>query len=277
MAENAETMRAVVATPGGPRWTERRHVPVPDPADGEALLGVRAFAVNRGELALLSARGGDWQPGQDVAGEVVRAAADGSGPPLGARVAGLAKMAGWAELVAIPAARLAVLPDAVDFRRAAALPMAGTTALNILRGAGPLLGRRALITGASDGVGGFAVQLAALGGARVTAIARSEDAPRPSRNGASEIVPDPRETRAAAHDVVLESVGGATLAAAFEQLAPGGVLVTYGNSSAEATPFDFFACFGHDDARVQTYFSYRHGSETGAGLAGARCASVCTV
>lgn len=226
---------------------------------------MRAFAVKRGELALLSARGGDWQPGQDVAGEVVRAAADGSGPPLGARVAGLAKMAGWAELVAIPAARLAVLPDAVDFRRAAALPMTGTTALNILRSAGPLLGRRALITGASGGVGGFAVQLAALGGARVTAIARSEDAPRPSRNGASEIVPParpgPRPTTSCSSRSVVR------LAAAFEQLAPGGVLVTYGNSSAEATPFDFFAFFGHDDARVQTYFSYRHGSETGAGLA----------
>lgn len=68
---------------------------------------------------------------------------------------------------------LAVLPDAVDTGTAAALPVAGVTALRALRGLGPLLGRRVLITGASGGVGRFAVQLAARAGAHVIAAVGS--------------------------------------------------------------------------------------------------------
>jgi NADPH2:quinone reductase len=266
MAEIPETMSAVVATPDGPRWTERRDVPVPEPEDGEALVAVHAFAVNRGELALLASRGG-WQPGQDVAGVVARAAADGSGPQLRTRVAGLAEMAGWAQYAVVPADRLAALPDGIGFDQAAALPMAGTTALNVVRAGGALLGRRVLVTGASGGVGGFAVQLAALAGARVSAVARSEHAPRLLQCGASEVVADVGETAAGVYDVVLESVGGTTLAAAFERIAPGGLLVAYGNSSREAAPFNFFAFSGRDDARVRTYFSSAHAHEAGAGLA----------
>jgi NADPH:quinone reductase len=267
MAEIPETMSAVVATPDGPRWTERRDVPVPEPEDGEALVAVHAFAVNRGELALLESRGGGWQPGQDVAGVVARAAADGSGPQLRTRVAGLAEMAGWAQYAVVPADRLAALPDGIGFDQAAALPMAGTTALNVVRAGGALLGRRVLVTGASGGVGGFAVQLAALAGARVSAVARSEHAPRLLQCGASEVVADVGETAAGVYDVVLESVGGTTLAAAFERIAPGGLLVAYGNSSREAAPFNFFAFSGRDDARVRTYFSSAHAHEAGAGLA----------
>ena len=266
MAEIPETMSAVVATPDGARWTERRDMPAPEPEDGEALLAVRAFSVNRGELSLLASRPG-WQPGQDVAGVVVRAAADGSGPGAGARVAGLAEMAGWARYAAVPADRLAELPDGVGFEEAAALPMAGTTALNVVRAGGAVLGRRVLVTGASGGVGGFAVQLAAIGGARVTAVARSEHAPRLAQYGASEVVADVGEAAAGAYDLVLESVGGATLAAAFGRIAAGGVLVSYGNSSRAAAPFDVFAFAGRDDARVRTYFSSAHAHEAGAGLA----------
>ena len=61
---------------------------------------------------------------------------------------------------------MAPIPDGVDLAAAAALPMAGTTALGVVRhGGGPLLGARVLVTGASGGVGHLAVQLAALGGA----------------------------------------------------------------------------------------------------------------
>src|SRR3954466_12260842 len=145
-------MLAIVATPDGPSWTERREVAPPAPAPNEALVAVRAFAVNRGELTLVRRRDG-WQPGQDVAGEVVQQAADGTGPEAGTRVAGLAEWHGWAEQAAVPPHRLAAIPEGVDFVRAAALPMAGTTAANLVRGGGPLLGARGLITGASGGGG----------------------------------------------------------------------------------------------------------------------------
>src|SRR3954467_1426479 len=134
-------MLAIVATAEGPSWTERREVAPPAPAPNEALVAVRAFAVNRGELTLVRRRDG-WQPGQDVAGEVVQQAADGSGPDVGERVAGLAERNGWGAHDAGTPHRRAVLPEVVDFVRATALPRAGTTAANLVRGGGSLLGSR---------------------------------------------------------------------------------------------------------------------------------------
>src|SRR3954464_2592616 len=87
-------MLAIVATAEGPSWTERREVAPPAPAPNAALVAGRAFAVHRRQLTLLRRRDG-WQPGQDVAGEVVQQAADGSGPDVGERVAGLAEWHGW--------------------------------------------------------------------------------------------------------------------------------------------------------------------------------------
>lgn len=68
-----------------------------------------------------------------------------------------------------------MLPDDVDFGSAAALPVAAVTALRAVRALGPVVGRRILITGASGGVGRFAVQLAALAGAHVVAVVGSPE------------------------------------------------------------------------------------------------------
>jgi NADPH:quinone reductase len=240
-------MLGIVATAEGPSWTERREVAPPAPAPNEALVAVRAFAVNRGELTLVRRRDG-WQPGQDVAGEVLQQAADGSGPEVGARVAGLAEWHGWAEQAAVPSHRLAVLPEDVDFVRGAALPMAGTTAANLVRGSGPLLGARVLITGASGGVGHIAVQLAALGGADVTGVRSAEDAPD------------------GPFDLILESAGGASLDAAIARVAPGGTVLMFGNSSREPSTIDFTALFGHEEATIRSYFSARHEGDAGRRL-----------
>src|ERR671935_185598 len=62
--------------------------------------------------------------------------ADDSGPPEGARVVGVADAGGWSERVPVPSHRVAALPDDVDFADAAALPVAGLTALRALREAG---------------------------------------------------------------------------------------------------------------------------------------------
>src|SRR3954451_10865192 len=153
-----------ITDPGAPGGLDRRELPDPEPGAHDVLVSVRAYAVNRGELSLLQQRADGWLPGQDVAGVVARAAADGSGPPEGTRVVGIADGGGWSELAPIPAHRVAPLPDDVSFADAAALPVAGLTALRALREAGPLLGHRLLVTGATGGVGSFAVQLR--GGAR---------------------------------------------------------------------------------------------------------------
>src|SRR5262245_65655556 len=106
-------MRALVSTPDGPVPAEIREVEEPEPAPHELLLEVRATSLNRGELALLPNRPG-WRPGQDVAGVVLRPAADGSGPPAGTRVAAVVDQGRWAERVAAATNRTAGLPDGVE-------------------------------------------------------------------------------------------------------------------------------------------------------------------
>jgi len=258
-------MQAIVATPEGPSWTERREVPPPAPALNEAVVAVRAFAVNRGELSLVRSRGDGWRPGQDVAGEVLRPAADGTGPDTGERVAGLAEWHGWAEEAAVPAHRLAPVPDGVDLAVAAALPMAGTTAANLVREGGALLGSRVLITGASGGVGHLAVQLAALGGAEVVAVARPERAEALRGYGAAAVVGDPAAADGL-FELVLESTGGGSLATALKRVAPAGTVIFFGNSSQEPAPLDFRAFHGHEEATIRSYFSARHEAEAGRTL-----------
>jgi NADPH:quinone reductase-like Zn-dependent oxidoreductase len=259
-------MRAIVSTPNAGARTELRDgLPVPDPEPREALVAVRAFAVNRGELTLLALRDG-WQPGQDVAGVVERAAADGSGPPAGTRVVGLAEWHGWAEYVGVPTERLAVLPDEVSDVQAAALPMAGTTALNVLRAGPQLLGARVLVTGASGGVGRFAVQLAAAAGATVTAVARPSRADAVRALGAGDVVAATADAEDGAYDLILESDGGASLTAAPAKVAQGGTVVVFGNSSREPSQVGFMDFAGRE-ARIQSYFSSLHASEAGRGLA----------
>ena len=258
-------MRAVFSTPNGPTRTELRDdVPVPEPAPDEALVEVHAFAVNRGELALLAMRDG-WIPGQDVAGVVARRAADGSGPPEGTRVAGLAEWHGWAEYVPVPTVRMAVLPDGVSDVQAAALPMAGSTAANVLREGPPLLGARVLVTGASGGVGRFAVQLAVLGGANVTAVARAERADALRGLGATGVVAATADAQDAAFDLVLESDGGASLTAAVGKVAQGGTIVIFGNSSREPSQVSF-PDFAGREAQIRSYFSFLHAEQAGERL-----------
>src|SRR6267154_1488177 len=107
-------MLAVVNTPNGPTPVELREVPEPQPAANEALIEVRAFSLNRGELRLFQVRPEGWRPGQDIAGIVLEAAADGSGPPAGTRVVALCDEAGWAERAAVPSYRIAPLADNVS-------------------------------------------------------------------------------------------------------------------------------------------------------------------
>src|SRR5215471_7897944 len=126
-------MRALVATANAQAPLELRDVDAPQASASESLVDVRAVSINRGELRLLGARPAGWRPGQDIAGVVSQAAADGSGPPVGTRVVALVDQAGWAERVAVPSSRIAALPDDISFAQAATLPVAGLTALRALR------------------------------------------------------------------------------------------------------------------------------------------------
>jgi NADPH:quinone reductase len=246
-------MLAVVNTPEGPAPVELREAPEPQPAPNEALLEVRAFSLNRGELRLFQIRPEGWRPGQDISGVVVQPAANGSGPKAGERVVALTDNAGWAERAALPAHRMAVLPDNVRFEDAAALPVAGLTALRTLRRGAPLLGKRVLVTGAAGGVGHLATQLAARSGARVTAVTGSPERGRHLR-GADEIVKATDEAQGR-FALILESAGGPSLAAAIRHIEAKGTIVVFGNSSGEPTPISFRDFAEHPNARIQS-FSY---------------------
>jgi NADPH:quinone reductase-like Zn-dependent oxidoreductase len=255
-------MKAIVNTPDGAGIAD---VYDPRPAEDEALVAVRAFSVNRGELALLQTRTEQWRPGQDVAGVVVEAAADGSGPPPGTRVVALVEQAGWAELAAVPTARLAALPDEVSIEQAAALPLAGLTALRTLRLGGNLLGRRVLVTGAGGALGGMQVQLAVAAGAEVTAVTRPRHEKALLRRGARSAVADPSAADGLFH-LVADWVGGASLAAALGKVAPRGTVVL-GSGNPDKTPLNIYDFLGHEGARVVSYLSYAHPEPPGPDLA----------
>jgi NADPH:quinone reductase len=247
---SGESMRALVARRSAPHGIELAEVDAPAPAFDEAVVDIRAVSLNRGEARYLPRRQEGTVHGWDVAGVVRRPAADGSGPGEGARVVGLVDEGAWAERAAVPTDRLAELPDGVSFEDASTLPVAGLTAVRALAVAGSVLGRRVLVTGAAGGVGRIAVQLANRGGAHVTGVARDpERAEGLTDLGADEVIHD-LTPEGEPFDVLLESVGGASLAAALSRVAPAGIVIAFGISSGEPTTFDVRTFYNRRGARL---------------------------
>jgi NADPH:quinone reductase len=247
-------VRALVAAPVAAGGIEIRDVPEPAPTPDQAIVDVRAVSLNRGECGALRSAEDGWRPGWDLAGVVSRRAADGSGPRHGARVVGWVNGGSWAERAAVRTDHLAEIPDELSFETAATLPVAGLTAVGVLSVTGTLLGRRVAITGAAGGVGRFAVQLAHLAGAHVTAIVgRPERGDGLAELGAHEVVVG-LSAEGEPFDLVVESVGGASLATAIERVAPEGIVVTFGNSSNEPVSFDPRVLYRKGAPAVLGYF-----------------------
>ena len=210
---------------GGPEVMRYGELPDPRPGRGEALIAVEAASVNPvdykirgGMFRLLTGRSFPKVLGFDFAGVVRELGPGATGWRTGDAVYGfsilhLRQPGAHAELVPVAARRLRRRPAAISPEEAAALPVAGLTALHGLRQCGDLGGRRVLVNGATGGVGHFALQIAqARGAAVVTAVCRGRNAELAAGLGAHEILDHEREdfTRSGRQwDVIFDAHAGA--------------------------------------------------------------------
>src|SRR3954452_8663535 len=234
---------AVIDGYGGSDRLSVREVPEPGvPGPGQVLVRVRAASVNpldwkvrNGGMRLLMPARFPLITGFDAAGEVVAGGPEVTRFQPGDPVFGGADVnrhgGCFAELVLMRDAALAAKPDSLSFEQAAALPVAGQTALQALRDTGELVaGEKVLINGASGGVGHFAVQIAASLKARVTAVASGRNQDFLRRLGAGETIDYEEEDFAGRDeewDVILDAAGIRQYADCEPALArDGGIYVT---------------------------------------------------
>jgi len=232
-------MKAVVAHEyGGPEKLKLEEVPVPQPKETEVLIRVIASGVNPADPLILSGKFADkfgthlpLIPGYDIAGVVVKA-----GPKIRALKVGdpvyayLLYGGGWAEYCISNEIESVIKPKSLSFTDAAAVPLAGLTAFQALCGFGNLqAGQTALIHGGSGGVGSFAIQIAKARDAKVIATASTANQDVLKQLGADVAVDYTKQKfEDVAHDVavVLDTVGGDTLARSYGLVKKDGNLVT---------------------------------------------------
>lgn len=236
------SIRAIVVDPQAPQQLSIADVEAPRPEPPQVLVQVEASSLNRGDLLAAQQADAGWRPGHDVAGTVLTAAANGTGPKAGTRVVGLLDSGAWSEQVAIAVDRLAEIPDSVSFAQASTLPTAGLTAHRALEKGGLLLGKQVLITGSTGGVGLFAQQLAKYGGARVVGTSRQARHEQAVRDlGADEVVVGEDLSSAHAYGpyhLIVESLGGAALGTVLPMLALRGTCVSIGWSASPQVELD---------------------------------------
>lgn len=234
-------MRAVVQDEyGSPDRLRVAEVDVPVPGPGEVLVRVRAAGVNpldwhfvRGTPYFMRLMEGLREPEKKVRGVDVAGRVEAVGPNVtefepGDAVFGEA-MGSFAEYATASVAKLAPKPDALTFDEAATLPTAGVTALAAFREEAPLRsGQRALINGASGGVGTFAVQIARSFGAEVAGVCSTRNVDLVRSLGADRVFDYTQEDFTLSgerYDVVLDLVGNRSPRELRRVLAPGGTLL----------------------------------------------------
>jgi NADPH:quinone reductase-like Zn-dependent oxidoreductase len=247
--ETSPKMKAAVRRRWGrPREVvEVAEVAKPSPADDEVLVRVRASSVNRsdyyalGGVAILMRPmiGGFLRPkdehvGGDFAGTAEAVGKDVDDVKPGEEVYGV-RSGAYAEYVSVKTA-VSRKPANLSFEEAAAVPVAGLTALEAVRDHGNLQpGQRVLVNGASGGVGSFAVQLAkALGAGHVTAVCSARNVERAKRLGADTVIDYARGdyTRSGERfDLVVDVAGTHSWRENLRVLVPGGTLVLTGMPS----------------------------------------------
>ena len=230
----------IIGRYGTPDVLRMEEVDAPVPGDGEVLVRVRASSVNPYDWHFLTGRpklfrpafGGLRRPkyrilGADLAGKV-----EAVGPGVtrfvpGDEVYGLTAAGAYAEYAAVAEAELAAKPADLTFEQAAAVPLAGGTALQAIRDQGHVQpGQKVLINGASGGVGAFAVQIAKADGAEVTGVCSTGNVDMVRSIGADHVIDYTRDdftSSSSKYDLLLDNVGNRSLSEYRRVLAPKGM------------------------------------------------------
>lgn len=223
---------------GDPSVLRIEELAVPQPKQGEVRVRVVGSSLNSADINGRQGKGRPIHagtlphtPGYDIAGEIDMCGPGVSAFMVGERVYGLTGLhaGGQAEYVCIATDRIARTPTSIELTAAAAVPLAGMTALQGLRRkANVQAGQRLLVNGAAGGVGSFAVQLGKLFGCHVTAVCRTSKAAAIRELGADDVIDFSREDfakRPQTWDVVFDAAGNRSLRDVQAVLAPGGIMV----------------------------------------------------
>jgi NADPH:quinone reductase-like Zn-dependent oxidoreductase len=220
-------MKAAVYTKSASgKVLEIRDIPQRTQKENELLIRVRAASINPLDWRMKRRR-----PGVDVAGDVAAVGARVTQFKPGDAVYGVGT-ATFAEYACAPETRLVAKPEGLSFEQAAAVPIAGLTALQGLRDKGHLqAGQKVLINGASGGIGTFAVQIAKSFGAHVTSVCSTKNVDLVRSLGADRVIDYTREdfTRGSErYDVLLDNAANRKLSEMSRVLTPKGISVMAG-------------------------------------------------
>ena len=235
---------------GSPDVLSLRAIARPQIPTGEVLVEVRAAGVNRGDalemrgwpyLARLMGYGvrNPRHPvlGTDLAGTVIALSEGVSGIDIGDEIVGFGTGA-FAEIALMPASTSVQRPDTISAEEAAAMPTTAVTALQAIRDAARVEpGQHVAVIGASGGVGTFAVQIAKVHGAEVTAVASGRNADLVRSIGADHVVDyatDDIVAHTGRYDVILDLVGNQPIRSLRRALTPTGAFVVVGGQNPQS-------------------------------------------
>jgi NADPH:quinone reductase-like Zn-dependent oxidoreductase len=231
---------ALIDRYGGNEVVEVRDVPQPEPGPDDVLIRVHAAAINpvdwkirSGMMKIFTGRTFPKILGSECAGEVVATGSRVQRFAKGDQVIGfpgIKRLAAFAEYVCVAEQTTFPKPAKITFAQAATIPIAGITALQALRDQGRLAaGQHVLINGASGGVGTFAVQIAKIFAANVTAVCSGANAELVRGLGADRVIDyicEEFTEGSERYDLIFDAVAKAPFAACKGVLAPKGIYVT---------------------------------------------------
>ncbi len=244
--------RIVVRDPGGPERLVLEDAPTPVPGPHDVVIDVAAAGVNFIDVYFRTGLYKAESPvtiGSEAAGTVSAVGAEVTGIRTGDRVAYAMQRGAYAEQVAVPAAAVVKIPDAVSFETAAAVMLQGMTAHYLTHSTFPIApGHTCLVHAAAGGAGGLIVQMAKAQGARtIGTVSTEEKADEARRLGCDEVIRYTtqdfeaevlRLTGGRGVHVVYDSVGATTFEKGLKVLRPRGTMVLFGQSSGPVAPID---------------------------------------